>query len=51
MVDNDGVGATLGLRAFTGIVNDEGIDQWHVIEEGVGVTVARQADYFAGQPL
>ena len=51
VVDDDGVGAPLGLRSLPGIVDDEGVEEGHVGEGGVGPAARGEGQRLAGQPL
>ena len=51
MVDDDGVGPSLGLGALAGVVDDERVDERHVAERDVGEAAGRQPDALARQPL
>ena len=51
VIDDDGMAAALGLRAFAGVVDDEGVKQWQVRQQGVWEAVFRQAHAFARQPF
>ena len=51
MIDDDGVSTALCLRAFAGVVNDEGVKQRQVRQQGVGEAIFRQAYAFARQPF
>ena len=51
MVDDDRVGSPLGLRAFAGIVDDEGIEHRHLAQREVGIARVRQRERLAGEPF
>ena len=51
VVDQHGVRPALGLGAFTGVVDQERVDQRQVAERGVGAAGRRHAQRLAGQPL
>ena len=51
VVDDDGMGAALGLRAFAGIVDNERIKQGQVGQQRIGKTLLGQAHAFARQPF
>ena len=51
MIHDDGVGATLGLRTFTRIVDHKRIKQRHIAEEHVRRAIRRQRHALARQPL
>ena len=51
MADGDGTDAPLGLRGFAGIVDDEGIDDGQIADQGFGPTRGRQRHGFPGQPF
>ena len=51
VVNDGGVGAALGLGSLAGVVDDERVEQWHIVQSHFGVAGGRQADAFAGQPF
>ena len=51
VVDDDGVGPALGLRALARVVDDERVEQRHVGDRDVREAGARQGQRLAGQPL
>ena len=51
VVDDDGLGAALGLRAFAGVVDDEGVEVRQGPEDGVGPAGRAERHALAGQPL
>src|SRR5215467_7529889 len=51
MVDDDGVGTSFRLRAFTGVVDDEGINQGQVAQNQVRVAGGGEPDALTGQPF
>ena len=51
VVDDDGVGAALGLRALAGVVDDERVEERHVGDGDVGEAAGRQGQRLARQPL
>ena len=51
MIDDDGVGPALGLRALARVVDDERVEQRHVGDRQVGIAVAREGQRLARQPL
>ena len=51
VVDDHRVHAPLGLDALARVVDDEGVDERHVAERGVGRATGRERERLAGQPL
>ena len=51
MIDDDGMAATLGLRPFARVVEDERVEERQVAEQRVGEALRRQADPLARQPF
>ena len=51
VVNNGGVGTALGLRPLAGVVDDERVEQWHVVHCHFRVTGRREANAFTRQPL
>ena len=51
MIDDDGGGSPLRLRAFTRIVDNKGIEMRHRTEDRFRKAVFRQCNGFAWQPL
>ena len=51
VVDDDGAGAALGLGAFAGVVDDEGIEMRQLAPEGVGVAGGIERRGLAGEPF
>ncbi len=51
VVDQGGVGAALGLGALARVVDQEGVDQREVAEDGVRAALGGQRGGLAGQPL
>ena len=51
VVDDGGVGAALGLRSLAGVVDDERVEQRHVIQRHFRVAGRGHPDALAGQPL
>ena len=51
VVDYGGVGAALGLGTLAGVVDDERVEQWHIVQGHFGVAGGRQSDAFARQPF
>src|SRR6202046_5435188 len=51
MVHDNGVPAALGLAAFARIVDNKGINQWHVPQKQVRKAFTRQSHRFSGKPF
>ena len=51
VVDDDGLRATLGLRALAGVVDDEGVQVRQRAQNGIRPTGGTKRHTFAGQPL
>ena len=51
VVNDGGVGAALGLRPLAGVVDDERVEQRHVVQRHLGVAGRRQPDALARQPF
>ena len=51
VVDDDGLGAALGLRALAGVVDDEGVEVGHRAEDGFGEAGFGEGGGLAGEPL
>ncbi len=51
VIDDHRLGAALGLRAFAGIVDDEGIEMRHRPEDRLRITISRQRQGFPRQPF
>ena len=51
VVDDGGVGAALGLRSLARVVDDERVEQRHVVQRHLRVAGRRHADPLARQPL
>ena len=51
VVDHDGLSAPLGLRAFAGVVDDEGVEVRQRAEQRIGPALGAQRHALAGQPF
>ncbi len=51
VIDDDGMGAALGLRTLARVIDDEGIKQRHIRQQRIRKTVSRQAHALAWQPF
>ena len=51
VVDDGGVGAALGLGSLAGVVDDERVEQRHIVQRHFGVAGGRQPDALARQPF
>ena len=51
VVDDHRVGAALGLHALAGVVDDEGVEERHVGQRGVGRALGAEPEALARQPL
>src|SRR5690348_3263688 len=51
MADGYRADAAFGLRRFSGIIDDEGIKNWQIADQGFRPAGTRQCHRFAGQPF